>query len=101
MQILAVRGALPEHRYAQKEITDAFAEVIATGPVDDRLLRRLHGNAGVEHRHLVQPLDAYGDAARLRALQRPLHRGRGAARVAGAARRPRRRRRRAATRSTW
>jgi alkylresorcinol/alkylpyrone synthase len=61
MQVLAVRGALPEHRYAQKEITDAFAEVISTNPVDDRLLRRLHGNAGVEHRHLVQPLDAYGE----------------------------------------
>ena len=31
MQILSVRGALPEHRYAQEEITDAFADVIARG----------------------------------------------------------------------
>ena len=30
MEILSVRGALPEHRYPQEEITDAFAAVIAT-----------------------------------------------------------------------
>ncbi len=68
MEILSVRGALPEHRYAQKEITDAFAEVITgatggsgTAGVDERLLRRFHANAGVEHRHLALPLDAYAD----------------------------------------
>jgi alkylresorcinol/alkylpyrone synthase len=61
MEILAVRGALPPHRYDQKEITDTFAEVIANNPVDDRLLRRVHANAGVEHRHLVLPLEEYAD----------------------------------------
>jgi len=60
MQILSVRGALPEHRYPQSEITDAFAEVIASGPIDERLLRRFHSNAGVEQRHLAMPLEDYG-----------------------------------------
>ena len=54
-----MRGALPEHRYAQKEITDAFAEVLAPRGADDRLLRRVHANAGVRHRHLALPLEDY------------------------------------------
>ena len=60
-EILAVRGVLPPHRHTQAEITDAFASVIARGGVNEPLLRRLHGNAGVEHRNLVLPLDSYGD----------------------------------------
>jgi alkylresorcinol/alkylpyrone synthase len=61
MEILAVRGALPPHRHTQQEITDAFAGVIARGGLDERVLRRLHANAGVEHRHLALPLEAYAD----------------------------------------
>lgn len=60
MEILSVRGALPRHRYSQEEITDAFATVISRGGMDERLMRRLHGNAGVRHRHLVMPLEEYG-----------------------------------------
>jgi len=60
MQILSVRGTLPEHRYEQAEITDAFASVIARGRLDERLLRRFHANAGVESRHLALPLSEYG-----------------------------------------
>ncbi len=63
MQILTVRGALPEHRYPQAEITDAFAGFIAQGRLDDRLLRRFHANAGVEHRHLALPLADYAGLA--------------------------------------
>jgi alkylresorcinol/alkylpyrone synthase len=60
MEIVAVRGALPEHTYPQEEITDAFARVIATaGGLDERLLRRFHGNAGVRQRSLVLPLEEY------------------------------------------
>lgn len=59
-QILAVRGSLPPHRHSQAEITDAFAEVIARGRLDERVLRRLHANAGVEHRNLVLPITDYG-----------------------------------------
>ncbi len=60
MQILSVRGALPEHRYTQQDITDAFASVIAGGSFDERLLRRVHANAGVQQRHLAMPLADYG-----------------------------------------
>src|ERR1700710_2520994 len=63
MQILSVRGALPEHRYRQSEITDAFASVIASGSLDERLLRRFHANAGVEQRHLAMPLEEYAGLA--------------------------------------
>ena len=59
MEILSVRGVLPEHTYPQEEITDAFASVIADGGLDERLLRRFHANAGVRQRSLVLPLDAY------------------------------------------
>ena len=60
MPILTVRGALPAHRHTQSDITDAFVEVIASGDaLDEQLLRRFHGNAGVETRHLVLPLEEY------------------------------------------
>jgi alkylresorcinol/alkylpyrone synthase len=60
MDILSVRSALPPHRYTQDEITAAFADVIVQSEIDERLLRRLHANAGVRHRHLVMPLQEYG-----------------------------------------
>jgi len=60
MQILSVRGALPPHRHPQAEITDAFAAFIAQRSLDERLMRRFHGNAGVDFRHTVLPLEAYG-----------------------------------------
>lgn len=59
MEILAARGALPPHRHPQAEITDAFVEVIAQGDLDERALRAFHANAGVDHRHLVLPIDDY------------------------------------------
>ncbi len=61
MEILSVRGALPEHTYAQEEITDAFAGVIAQGGLDESLLRRFHANAGIRQRSLVLPLEVYGE----------------------------------------
>jgi alkylresorcinol/alkylpyrone synthase len=61
MEILAVRGALPEHRYPQSEITDAFAKVIAKGSLDEALMRRFHANSGVQHRNLAMPLEQYGE----------------------------------------
>jgi alkylresorcinol/alkylpyrone synthase len=61
MQILSVRGALPDHAYPQQQITDTLATVIVGDSLDERLLRRLHGNAGVERRHLAMPLEEYGE----------------------------------------
>jgi alkylresorcinol/alkylpyrone synthase len=60
VEILSVCGALPPHHHRQQDITDAFADVIARGGLDERVLRRLHANAGVEQRHTVLPLDGYG-----------------------------------------
>ena len=59
MDILSVRGVLPEFRYPQEEITDAFAAVLTGKRVDELMLRRFHANAGVRSRHLVLPLDGY------------------------------------------
>ncbi|MEO5708434.1 MAG: 3-oxoacyl-[acyl-carrier-protein] synthase III C-terminal domain-containing protein [Nocardioidaceae bacterium] len=59
MQILSVRGTLPDHCYPQEEITDAFAGFIASRSLDERLLRRFHANAGVRSRHLALPLEEY------------------------------------------
>jgi alkylresorcinol/alkylpyrone synthase len=56
--IAAVRGALPEHRYAQTDITAMFGSLLA----DQRrlpLLQRLHASAGVQTRHTVLPLEQY------------------------------------------
>jgi alkylresorcinol/alkylpyrone synthase len=58
-QLLAVRGTLPGHRYAQSEVTEVFAEVLAPHKPNLPLLQRMHGNAGVEFRHLALPLERY------------------------------------------
>lgn len=58
-RIAAVRGALPPHRYAQSEITDALARACLPEGSSRRLLDRLHTSARVEHRNLVLPLDQY------------------------------------------
>ncbi len=60
MESLSVRGALPEHRHPQEEITAAFADVIARGRLDERVLARFHRNAGVQARNLVLPIRQYG-----------------------------------------
>ena len=58
-QITAVRSAFPAHRYPQGELTDAFIELTGLRPGQRALLERLHGNAGVDFRHLAMPLREY------------------------------------------
>lgn len=60
MQIRAVRGALPVHRYRQEQITEQFIAAIGEQP-SARLVRRIHANCGVRYRHTALPLEQYGD----------------------------------------
>jgi alkylresorcinol/alkylpyrone synthase len=60
--IAAVRGALPEHRYAQRDITAMFGSLLGD-PSRVRLMERLHESARVRTRHLSLPLEAYRDLA--------------------------------------
>jgi alkylresorcinol/alkylpyrone synthase len=58
-RLAAVRGALPEHRYAQAELTRAFVREWGLRGREKELLERLHRNVGVEFRHLSLPLPRY------------------------------------------
>jgi alkylresorcinol/alkylpyrone synthase len=58
--IMAVRSAFPEHRYPQAEFTSKVAELSGLGPRQCAQLEQLHGNAGVDYRHIVLPLQEYG-----------------------------------------
>src|SRR3954452_14187929 len=60
MHILSARGVVPENCYPQSQITHAFVHQMLNGKVDEAVVQRLHGNAGVETRHLVLPLERYG-----------------------------------------
>ena len=86
MEILSVRGVLPEHTYAQQEITDAFAEVIADGGLDESLLR-LPANAGVAGA-ASSSTRGVRRARRVHRGQRPLHHPRRGAGGPGRRRRP-------------
>ena len=61
MRILSVRGALPEHRYTQAEITESFATTMIRGRLDRRVVDRFHRNACVDTRHTALPLERYGE----------------------------------------
>lgn len=61
-RIAAVSTALPAHRYAQQDITDVLAPMVAHDPRKQALMRRMHASSRVATRHLVLPLEEYRDA---------------------------------------
>jgi alkylresorcinol/alkylpyrone synthase len=58
-KIIAVRSAFPANRHPQSELTSAYAELCGLDPARHALLRRLHGNSGVDTRHIALPLPDY------------------------------------------
>ena len=54
MRLLTVRTVLPEHRYDQRQITEAVAGTVRT---DQRLLERLHSATQVSGRNLALPIE--------------------------------------------
>lgn len=58
--LVGVEAVLPGHRYDQREVTDVLVNVMGADLRTEALLRRVHGSAGVDHRHLVLPLESYG-----------------------------------------
>lgn len=56
--IAGVHGALPPHRYTQREITDRFVQVPAFAKYE-AVVRELHASAKVDGRHLILPMDKY------------------------------------------
>lgn len=58
-RIASVATALAPHRYTQRQITDAFGDLVTPEPADRALLERLHAATGVRTRHLVLELADY------------------------------------------
>lgn len=59
MRVLSVRGALPEHRHRQEEITESFTTTLVGDTVNRGIVERFHRNVCVETRHTVLPLEEY------------------------------------------
>ncbi|UYQ66341.1 type III polyketide synthase [Streptomyces peucetius] len=57
--ILAVRTALPPHRYTQDDLTELIGDLCLAPGAERALLRRLHASAGVRTRHLALPIERY------------------------------------------
>jgi alkylresorcinol/alkylpyrone synthase len=58
-QILAVRSAFPGEHHPQSELIRRLADLTELSPARRGLLNRLHGNDGVDSRHVALPLADY------------------------------------------
>lgn len=58
-RIVAVAPALPEHVYAQSEITAELSELITDDRTKRAVMSRFHQAAGIGHRHTILPLEDY------------------------------------------
>jgi alkylresorcinol/alkylpyrone synthase len=61
MRIVSAASAFPKHVYSQQVITGTLGRVWNERMERPEILDRLHSRCGVERRHLVLPLEAYGD----------------------------------------
>jgi len=60
MRIASVGTAFPPHRYPQAVITEALKERMQDKLAMPDIMDRLHGNCGVDYRHIMFPLDTLG-----------------------------------------
>lgn len=66
-RIVAVAPVLPTHAYTQSEITTALMGMVSVDPGRQAVMKRMHAASGVETRHLVMPLEWYGEPGTFRA----------------------------------
>ena len=60
-RIIAVAPALPDHVYAQADITAMIGPLVTQDRTRQAILERLHASSKVDTRHLVMPLERYAD----------------------------------------
>ncbi|MFK7738732.1 MAG: type III polyketide synthase [Planctomycetota bacterium] len=63
MKLAAVETAFPERWYPQDQLTEQLIELLGLAGHKSRAdrLRALHGNAGIDGRHLILPLEDYAN----------------------------------------
>lgn len=59
--IASIAPVLPEHAYAQNEITATIGPLLSSDPRRLATIERIHAATGIETRHLALPLDEYAD----------------------------------------